>query len=127
MAKYTFVRGARETVVWDPKKNRPLADFGKKGIFETNNASVAKKLREMGYREMKDYPDGPPEDGFKEIAKAPPERPTGLNTGDPAAPMREPDKAEDVTEMETISQEEEAKKPSRKALKRTAIKTTKKG
>ena len=35
-------------MIWDAKNNRPLCKFVK-GVFETNDATVVKTLKAMGY------------------------------------------------------------------------------
>jgi len=87
---FTFVRGALPSIVWDPDKNKPLAEFVDPitqrvtGVFTTTSKIVADKLREMGYREKKNFPDGvPPAGGFVEIPAKPPGHitPGGPGTG----------------------------------------------
>jgi len=48
---FTKLRGL-ESVVWDPKKDRPLAEFDKQGLYSTTKPDVAKRLKELGYREV---------------------------------------------------------------------------
>jgi hypothetical protein len=75
---YTFVKGSLETVVWNPKKRSALAEFSR-GLFKTKDESVALKLRELGYKEITDFPDGPPKEGFEPKPSDLPD----LNAGDP--------------------------------------------
>jgi len=72
--RFVFIRGSMPSVVWNPKEGRPLAEFCDEnkrviGYFITSDSQVAKVLRNMGYKEDKDYPDGPPHGGH-EPAKA---------------------------------------------------------
>jgi glucose dehydrogenase len=48
---FTKVRGLA-SVVWDGKKNKALVEFDKQGLAYTTNQTVAKKLKELGYREV---------------------------------------------------------------------------
>lgn len=88
--KFVFVRGANPSVVWDPASNKPLAEFAdpetKKvtGIFVTTNEEVAKKLKELGYKEEKDFPEGAPAGGF--VPKEP-----DVDFSAPGAPKKKPD------------------------------------
>ena len=59
----TFVKGALETVVWDPDKGKPLAVF-EDGKFKTSDSEVAERLIALGYRRLKEFKDGPPAEGF---------------------------------------------------------------
>ncbi len=79
---FTFVKGALDAVVWDPKAGRPLAEFTKvtKGLFKTNDLNVAKTLRKLGYELKNEYPDGPPLEGFEERVD---EEFADVNVGDP--------------------------------------------
>lgn len=36
-------------MIWDVENNRPLCKFGKKGILETNDGTLAEKLKAMGH------------------------------------------------------------------------------
>jgi hypothetical protein len=82
---YTFVKGSLETVVWDPEKGKPLAEFVN-GFFKTKNKEVAQKLTKLGYRDISDYPDGPPDGGFPpQIPDTPP-----LDTSDPTVDVQPP-------------------------------------
>ena len=36
-------------IIWDAKNNRPLCRFDKKGILETNDKTLAEKLKAMGH------------------------------------------------------------------------------
>lgn len=44
--------GAR--FVWDAEKDAPLLSFDKGGVFNTSDASVAKKAEALGYTVTKD-------------------------------------------------------------------------
>lgn len=48
---FTKVRGLA-TVVWDPKKNRPVVEFDKQGLFGTEDPELAATLKEMGYKQV---------------------------------------------------------------------------
>ena len=82
---FTFVKGSLEAVVWDPKKGVALAEF-QRGLFKTKDESVARKLREIGYKEITDFPDGPPPEGFKPKPSKLPD----LNAGDPNVNIQPP-------------------------------------
>ena len=81
--KVTFVKGALETVVWDPENKRSLAEFVG-GKFTTKDERTIKILRGLGYRSINDFPDGPPEGGFapKKSEAA------DINAGDPKVSVR---------------------------------------
>lgn len=64
MRPRTFVKGARETVVWNPKSDRPLAEFVN-GLYETSDPSTIQTLTNLGYKERNEYPNGPPIEGFQ--------------------------------------------------------------
>lgn len=36
-------------MIWDAENNRPLCKFDRKGILETNDETLAEKLKAMGY------------------------------------------------------------------------------
>ena len=59
----TFVRGSKESVVWDPETDRPLVTFID-GLFETDDPDIIERLRILGYRTVRDYGGRPPESGF---------------------------------------------------------------
>ena len=68
--EYTFIKGDKPSVVWNPKEGRPLVEFcdaNKRvtGHFVTTDVKIVKVLREMGYKELKDFPNGPPQGGFE--------------------------------------------------------------
>jgi hypothetical protein len=121
MAKYNFVRGGNETLVWDPKANKVLVEFVQ-GLYSTDSDKIAKTLHNLGYKEQKDYPYGPPEDGFtaKKTLLPPPKM--ELSPGGPAAPTKQPDV---VTETAEVDQTEDVaetvidQKPKRKLKKTT--------
>ena len=46
--QYRFYRSNLPAIVWDPDKDRPLADFSK-GHFTTDDLNVAKTLLDKGY------------------------------------------------------------------------------
>jgi len=53
--EYRFYKSGLPAIVWDPEKNRAMADFtqeGQKGSFTTDNKRVAKHLRAKGYPEI---------------------------------------------------------------------------
>lgn len=96
--KYTFIKGALPTVVWNPKTDTALAEFIK-GVFTSNDPKVAEVLREMGYKEKSDYPDGPPSGGFEPLRPAPREAlsPGGLG------PTKEPDIVDAGAAVENVT------------------------
>jgi len=114
--KYVFVRGSLPSVVWDSKKNKALAEFcdpnTKKvtGIFITTDETVADRLREMGYREKKDFPDGAPTEGFSPRIHPPPDHIT------PGGPV--PKKKVDIDVDETVT-DESTNSTKRKTLRRS--------
>jgi len=71
LKKYVFVRGSLPTIAWDPVKGVPLAEFCDPttkrvtGKFTTTSKSVARRLKEMGYKAESEYPDDGPVGGFK--------------------------------------------------------------
>lgn len=65
-----FVRGNLESVVWDEKNSRPLAQFVD-GLFETSDERVIRDLDKIGYKRLTDYQDGPPRDGFDDPDRGP--------------------------------------------------------
>jgi len=114
MSKYTFIRGANPTIVWNPKTDRMLCEFID-GLLFIDDARIAKKLRELGYKETKDFPDGPPVEGFipKKTTLAPP--PMELNpSGRPAAPSQEPDLDEKEPGKTVINQKATKSKLTKK-------------
>ena len=124
MAKYKFVKGNNETIVWDVKKGKRLCRFDK-GLYETDDLAIAKTLRNLGYKEMKDYPHGPPEGGFipKKTKLLPPKR--ELSPGGPAIPDSRPDMdVEDEEVVETVIDQKATKstKAKAKTLKRRSTK-----
>ena len=46
---FTKVRGLA-TVIWDPAKNRPLAEFDRQGLYGTTDPALVEQLKGMGYR-----------------------------------------------------------------------------
>jgi len=115
MAKYKFVRGGNETVVWNPKKDKPLCEFVQ-GLYSTDDINIAKILRGLGYKERKDYPDGAPVEGFTpKKTKLPPPK-MELSPGGPAVPARRPDLEEADAEAEENVTNQKAK--TGKTLKR---------
>jgi hypothetical protein len=48
---WRFYRSSLSTIVWDPAKDRPLADFTE-GHFTTDDSKVAAKLKALGYLEI---------------------------------------------------------------------------
>ena len=119
MAKYKFVRGNNETIVWDVKKGKRLCRFDR-GLFETDDLDIAKTLRDLGYKEMKDYPDGPPEGGFipKKTKLLPPRR--ELSPGGPAIPASRPDMdmEPEVEVAETVIDQNATKSTKARTLKK---------
>ena len=49
--KWRFYRSNLSTIVWDPQKDKPLADFSA-GYFTTADPVVAEKLSNLGYYEI---------------------------------------------------------------------------
>lgn len=102
--KYTFVRGALPSIVWNPDKKNALAEFcdpdTKKvtGVFVTTDKEVADKLRKIGYKEKKDFPDGAPRGGFEPID---PEPPNHITPGGPIPIKKEDIKIKEVDETVT--------------------------
>lgn len=102
---YTFVRGALPSIVWNPLKKNALAEFcdpdSKKvtGIFTTTDKEVADKLRGMGYKEKKDFPDGAPKGGFEPID---PEPPNHITPGGPV-PQKKTDIEVEEVKDETVT------------------------
>lgn len=109
MEEFTFVRGSNPSVLWNPRKDAPLAEFNKEGVFKTTNEIVANVLRNYGYKEMKDFPDGPPDGGFKPL-KQKDSKPVNLNPD--GGPTREPDL--EVNETSTSEEEKETVTRTRK-------------
>lgn len=81
--KVTFVKGSRETVVWDAENKCPLAEFHG-GLFVTTDPRTIEILQGYGYRTVNDFPDGPPAGGFT------PQKPEAadLDTGNPKVNVR---------------------------------------
>lgn len=58
-------------MIWDAENNRPLCKFDRKGILETNDETLAEKLKARGHVvtgevdkvETPDAPDAPDSDG----------------------------------------------------------------
>lgn len=48
---WRFYRSNLSTIVWDPGRNRPLADFSE-GHFTTDDEKVARELARRGYLEI---------------------------------------------------------------------------
>lgn len=48
---WRFYRSNLSTIVWDPDKDKPLADFTE-GHFTTDDPRVAAKLKALGYMEI---------------------------------------------------------------------------
>jgi len=124
MSNYIFVRGNGANVVWDVKKSKRLCGFTD-GLLKTDDPRTAKILRELGYKEMKDYPDGPPVDGFipKKTSLLPPKK--ELSPGSPASPASRPDMEMDVDVEETVI-DQKPQKVKKKAPKKLAKTLTKK-
>ena len=120
--KYIFVRGANPSVVWDPIKGRPLAEFCDTvtkrvtGVFVTRDKKVADKLKELGYKERKDFPIGAPMGGFEE--KIPPP-PTHITPGGPT-----PEKQADIDIEEDEVDEIEAEDVDSEDLDKTVTDET---
>jgi len=116
--KYIFVRGSNPSVVWDPAANKPLAEFcdpeSKKvsGFFTTTDEKVADRLREMGYKERKDFPEGAPKGGFKPLEHEP-----DLSAPGSPFPKKKPDILEEEYEEED-EEEVETKEPKRSSIRR---------
>lgn len=119
--EYIFVRGAMPTVVWDPKEGKALAEFcdpeSKKatGVFATTDKKVADRLREMGYKEKKDFPDGAPLGGFEAI---PPEDPDHITPGGPIPQKKKDIKVEKKTVTKETLPDKTDKKSGKKSLRR---------
>jgi len=56
---WRFYRSSLSTIVWDPAKDQPLADFTE-GHFTTNDPRVAAKLKALGYMEIPLESNEPP-------------------------------------------------------------------
>jgi len=116
---HTFVRGALPSVVWDPASDKTLAEFcdpvTKKvtGLFVTEDIIVAKKLKEMGYKEKKDYPEGAPVGGFQPAIPEPPDHIT------PGGPV--PKKGEDIIVEKDETVTSVSKKKSKGIKKKTLL------
>jgi len=59
--KWRFYRSNLSTIVWDPAKDRPLADFTE-GFFTTSSKSTASTLRNLGYVQIPLDAKEPPKD-----------------------------------------------------------------
>lgn len=46
-----FYKGNRATILWDPNRNRPIADFSE-GHFTTSDERAIKAIKEAGYEEI---------------------------------------------------------------------------
>lgn len=57
---YRFYKSNLPAVIWNPEKNRPLAEF-QKGVFETKKKKVAQKLLELGYPQVSPLATEPPD------------------------------------------------------------------
>lgn len=57
---WRFYRSSLSTIVWNPAKDEPLADFTE-GHFTTDDPAVAAKLRALGYMEIPLDAEHPPE------------------------------------------------------------------
>jgi len=142
--KYIFVRGANPSVVWDPIKNKPLAEFCDSetkrvtGVFVTRDKKVADRLKELGYKERKDFPVGAPMGGFEEMNPPPP---THITPGGPTPEKREDidieeyedeDEVEDIEDLdetvtdETFSETEKEPSVSKAKPKKKLVKPLKK-
>lgn len=127
MAKkeYTFVKGARPSIVWNPATKTPLAEFtdpetGRvSGVFKTSDEDVAKKLRELGYKEESDFPQGAPQGGWEEI----PEPPTHITPGGPKPSIKEDIKIEETPE-EVVPEEIEVEEPEGTVTEESLSETT---
>lgn len=54
-----FFQSGLESVVWNPEKNLPLAEFVKPNFtFETDDPKVIKTLQELGYQELPEKDTG---------------------------------------------------------------------
>jgi len=119
--KFIFVRGANPSVVWDPAANKPLAEFcdpdSKKvtGMFVTADEKVAERLREAGYKERKDFPEGAPKGGFTPIIPEP-----DLSAPGAPFPKKKPDIIVDEEE-EGDEEEEPEVKPKRSSIRRRKL------
>lgn len=133
--KFVFVRGSLPSVVWNPKTGRPLAEFCDPdtkritGVFTTTSAKVAKTLREMGYKESSDYPDGAPVGGFEERI---PDPPNHITPGGPKPVQKVDDELiskSDIQVDETVTNEtssDDKGEPSKKSKKRKSTSKKKK-
>jgi hypothetical protein len=57
---YRFFRSHLSTKVWDPEKNKLMADFSQ-GTFTTEDPNVAKVLKDMGYPQIPLDSETPPD------------------------------------------------------------------
>jgi len=65
---WRFYRSSLSTIVWDPEKDAPLADFTK-GHFTTEDPKVAARLKTLGYMEIPlDAEEPPPGIIIREVA-----------------------------------------------------------
>lgn len=65
---WRFYRSSLSTIVWDPEKDAPLADFTE-GHFTTEDPKVAAKLKALGYMEIPlDAEEPPPGIIIREVA-----------------------------------------------------------
>lgn len=58
--KRRFYRATLPTIVWNPEKDKPLAEF-RDGQYYTEDEEIAKKLIAMGYPEVSLEATQPPE------------------------------------------------------------------
>lgn len=71
----TFYRPANKraqfaAVVWNPKANAPLAEFGQDNTFTTEDPFVISELKKLGYPTVEEY------EATQEAPSAPPPLPT---------------------------------------------------
>lgn len=80
-------------IIWDAANKRPLCKFDKKGILETNDETLAEKLKAMGHTvtgevdkvETPVEPDKPDSDGEPDAGASDETKGDGEGTGEGAA------------------------------------------
>jgi hypothetical protein len=95
---FTKLRGLA-TVVWNPELDSPLVEFNRQGLCCVHSADVAKKLTDMGYREVS--AEEIHEAGLT-LPNAPngPKGPSKGYTTEPAEPVAKPSEVSGEAPME---------------------------
>lgn len=114
----TFVKGNMATILWDPSKNKPIAEF-EGGLFTTSDPYKIEALKKWGYKTKDDYPNGPPERGFEDQKTTMPP-PRALSKSIPSTLKQDP--GESDTPAPAKKPDKKARATTQKAKKKKATK-----